>query len=83
MGESGQLPYASDADVFVSESDVREWDAEGWRGGFRRGRMLSLLCLRPLILRRCSLRNGSHGSMIFAWKLWMMSPGTGVGRGSW
>ncbi len=32
MGEAGQWPAAADADVFVSEGDVREWDAEvaGW-----------------------------------------------------
>ncbi|MBD3753725.1 MAG: hypothetical protein IE935_15215, partial [Micrococcales bacterium] len=32
MGESGQWPEAQDADAFLYESDVREWDAEvaGW-----------------------------------------------------
>ena len=54
-----------------------------WLGGCRRVRMLSLSWLRPLIWRRCLLRNGSRGSMISAWMPWMMSPGMGVGRGSW
>ena len=52
-------------------------------GGFRRARMLLPLSLRLLIWRRCSPRNGLPGSMISAWRRWMMSPGMGEGLGSW
>jgi len=54
-----------------------------WLGGCRRDLTLSLSWLRPLIWRRCLLRNGSRGSMISALRPSMMSPGMGAGLGSW